>query len=48
MDTALLGFIPLFLYYLGGLIAYASIICLWKKKDEGYTYISNTIRLEEL
>lgn len=50
MDSTFYGFIPIIVYYLGGIVAYITFICLWNKnkKDEGYTYINNTIRLEEL
>lgn len=48
MDNTFYGFIPIIIYYVGGLIAYAYIICYWKKRDEGYTYINNTTRLEDL
>ena len=48
MDNTFYGFIPIIIYYVGGLIAYAYIICYWKKRDEAYTYINNTTRLEDL
>ena len=48
MDTLLYGFIPIGIYYICGLLFYATTALCWKKRDEGYTYISNTIRLEEL
>ena len=48
MDTILYGLIPFGLYYTFGLLFYATTLCFIKRRHEGYTYINNTIRLEEL
>ena len=48
MDNLLYGFIPIGIYYLGGLLFYGATVMCWRKREEGYTYINNTIQLEEL
>lgn len=48
MDTLLYGFIPIGIYYTIGIIFYATTLCFRKQRHEGYTYINNTIRLEEM
>ena len=48
MDNLLYGLIPIGIYYLAGLMFYGATAMCWKKREEGYTYINDTIRLEEL
>lgn len=48
MDNIVYAVIPIGIYYTLGLVFYASTLCFRKKRHEGYTYINNTIRLEEM
>ena len=48
MDNLLYGLIPIGIYYLAGLMFYGATAMCLKRREEGYTYINDTIRLEEL
>lgn len=48
MDNFIYGLIPIGIYYICGMCFYGLSSLCYKKRDEGYTYLNNTIRLEEL
>lgn len=48
MNNFVYALIPIGIYYASGLMFYATKMCIGKRRPEGYTYINNTIRLEEM
>lgn len=48
MNNIVYALIPIGIYYVLGLMFYVTKLCIGKQRHEGYTYINNTIRLEEL
>lgn len=48
MNDIVYTLIPIGIYYVFGLVFYVTKTCIGKRRHEGYTYINNTTRLEEL